>query len=112
MPLATRTSDDALILSPSEPRLDAQAAVPFRDAFLKASEGGSGPVVLDLAAVTFMDSSGLGAIVACFKALGRARPLVVAGASPSVAKLFAMTRIDQVLKLTPGVDEALAAVRA
>ena len=111
MPLATTTRDEVLVVTPSEARLDAQAAVGFRDEFMEAAAGGEGPIVLDLAAVKFMDSSGLGAVVACYKALGRARPLVVAGASPAVAKLFAMTRIDQVLRIAPSVDEALAVAR-
>ena len=112
MPLATTILDDALIIAPTEQRLDAQAAVGFRDDFMKACAEGQGPIVLDLANVKFMDSSGLGAVVACFKALGRGRPLVVAGATPAVTKLFAMTRIDQVLRLAPSVDEALAVARA
>lgn len=112
MPLATQTLEDALVVTPSEQRLDAQAAVGFRAEFMQAAADGQGPIVLDLANVKFMDSSGLGAVVACFKALGRGRPLVVAGATPTVAKLFAMTRIDQVLRLAPSVDEALAVARA
>jgi anti-sigma B factor antagonist len=108
VPLEVRQNGDVLILVPSEARLDAQAAIPFRDDFTREAGAHAGPVALDLAAVRFMDSSGLGAVVAGFKQLGAGRRLVVFNAAPAVKKLFQMTRIDKVLPLVDTEAEAVA----
>lgn len=108
MPLNSRAHEGLLILSPTESRLDAQAALTFREAFTQAATAHTGPVALDLGAVKFMDSSGLGAVVAGFKQLGPGRKLVIFNAAPPVKKLFQMTRIDRVLPLVDTEAEALA----
>jgi anti-sigma B factor antagonist len=110
--LKSRTREDLLILTPTDSRLDAQAAIGFRDAFSQAVGGHTGPVGLDLGGVKFMDSSGLGAVVASFKQLGAGRTLVIFQATAPVRKLFQMTRIDRVLPLVETEDEALARSRA
>lgn len=51
-----------------------------------------GDVVLDLSELTFMDSTGLGALVAISKDLSGT--LIIAGASPQVRKLMALVRAD------------------
>ena len=44
MPLEVRQNGDVLILVPSEARLDAQAAIPFRDSFTREAGAHAGPV--------------------------------------------------------------------
>jgi anti-sigma B factor antagonist len=80
-------------------RIDAAAAVQFRDAMRSATEGGQPRVVLDLSRVTFVDSSGLGAIIAVMKHLGAERTLELAGLQPGVAKVFRLTRLDEIVKV-------------
>lgn len=104
--------EELLILSPDERRLDAQAALPFKEAFQAAVESHPGPIGLDLSRVGFMDSSGLGAVVACFKQLGPGRPLVVINPTEAVRKLLSLTRIDRVLPVVVSQDEALQRTRA
>ncbi|HKU94996.1 MAG TPA: anti-sigma factor antagonist, partial [Vineibacter sp.] len=69
-------------------------------------------VILDLGAVEFMDSSGLGAIVALLKRIGRDGDLVLAGTRPAVRKLLQITRIDRILTQHATVDEAARALGA
>lgn len=63
--------------------------------------------ILDLTAVPYMDSSGLG-IVARHFALCQSHgvSLVVASATPRVRELFRITKMDTVIKLASSVDEA------
>ena len=73
--------------------------------------GAEGRVVLDLGTVTFIDSSGLGAIVAAMKQLGPARRLELAGMLPMVEKVFRLTRMDSVFRIHPTLAAADGAMR-
>ena len=64
-------------------------------------------VVLDLSKVEFMDSSGLGAVVGSMKQLGRDRQLDLAGLTPTVDKVFRITRMDRVFRIYDTAEAAL-----
>lgn len=85
-------------------RIDAAGAIAFKDRMKELTEGREGRVVLCLDAVTFVDSSGLGALVAAMKQLAPARRLELSGLSPGVAKLFRLTRMDHVFLIHPTLD--------
>jgi anti-sigma B factor antagonist len=53
-------------------------------------------VILDMSRVNFLDSSGLGAVVASMKALAPERKLELSGLTPTVQKVFRLTRMDSV----------------
>ena len=89
-----------------EPRIDAAGAVDFKEAIRAALTGHDGRVLLDLSRVEFLDSSGLGALVAVMKMLG-GRPLELAGVGPIVRKVLTLTRMDRVFVLHPDRDAAL-----
>jgi anti-sigma B factor antagonist len=97
-----------LLIRVADDRIDAAAAVQFRDAMRSATEGGQIRVVLDLSRVVFVDSSGLGAIIAAMKHLGPERELELAGLQPAVAKVFRLTRLDEIVKVHPDVGAAFA----
>jgi anti-anti-sigma factor len=64
----------------------------------------NGDVILDLSAVTFIDSSGLHALVAAHKRLGlRGARLVLHGTSPYAQRVIEITGLDRYLDLD-GVD--------
>lgn len=89
-------------------RIDAAGAVAFKDAFRSATSSGNQIVVLDLSEVTFIDSSGLGAIVAAQKLLNDGRRLELAGLQDAVAKVMALTKMDTVFRIHADVAEAEA----
>ena len=96
--LAIRVEDD---------RIDAASAIRFKDRMRELTQGTIGRVVLDLTRVAFLDSSGLGAVVAAMKALGADRPLELAGLTPTVQKVFRLTRMDSVFVIHPAVPDEL-----
>jgi anti-sigma B factor antagonist len=101
MQLFVKQQAGHLVIRVEDRRIDAAAAIGFKEAMRGATDGGQGPVILDLSQVDFLDSSGLGAVVAVKKLLGPARPLELAGLTPTVAKVFRLTRMDSVFVIHP-----------
>ncbi len=93
------TTDAGLVLHLKLERIDAAIAVEFKENVRRQIEGGTGPVILDMSSVDFLDSSGLGAVVAVMKILGPERPLQLAGLRPPVAKVFRLTRMDRIFTI-------------
>ncbi|MDF0598803.1 STAS domain-containing protein [Psychromarinibacter halotolerans] len=109
MQLEAEDRDGVRIVRATQPRLDAVVAVQFKDAFRDVTADAQNRVVLDLSAVEFLDSSGLGAIVAAMKHLAPDRRLELAGLGPIVTKVFSLTRMDTVFAIHADVEQALAA---
>ena len=107
MNLTSRTEGDLQIIHIAETRIDAAVAIEFKDAMRNETEDGKDIVVLDLSEVQFIDSSGLGAIVASMKQLGRNRKLALGGLTPAVDKVFRLTRMDSVFPLYATLEGAL-----
>lgn len=96
MKLTLNNDGSVDVVSVEADRIDASVAVEFKDAFRSSVADGDGPVVLDLTNVSFLDSSGLGAVVAARKLLGDDRKLDLAGLQAPVAKVMQLTRMDTV----------------
>ena len=90
---------DFLLLTPQGTRLDAAAALPFKEAMRKALAGHGGRVLIDMGPVDYLDSSGLGALVAAMKMLDGGRRLELARCGPAVRKVLRLTRMDGVFVL-------------
>jgi len=90
-------------------KLDAAAAIRFKDRFREIAEDSCQHYILDMSLVSFMDSSGLGAVVAVMKHLGPDRKLDIAGLTPAVDKVFKLTRMDKIFDIFPTLAEALDA---
>lgn len=107
MQIATTRQGDVLVITVGETRLDARSAGSFRELVAEFIRAGHSKIVLNLTAVEFIDSSGLGALIAILKTLGPHGGLVFCGIQQSIARLFQLTRMDKVFVILPGQDEAL-----
>jgi anti-sigma B factor antagonist len=107
MLLATETTEAGLVIRVQGNRIDAAGAIEFKEAVRQAADQPGNPVILDLSQVTFLDSSGLGAVVAVMKLLGPGRPLHLAAPQPNVAKVFRLTRMDSIFTIHPDVPPRL-----
>lgn len=105
MNLTTERRGGYLAVHVQEPRIDAAIAIQFKDRMREMVADGPERIILDLSQVGFLDSSGLGAVVAVRKALGAERRLELAGLTPSVAKVFRLTRMDSVFTLHPALPD-------
>jgi anti-sigma B factor antagonist len=69
-------------------------------------------LIVDLSAVTMLDSSGLGVLIGVLKGLEtdtKATQLRLIIGEPQVLKVFSITGLDGVFSIFPSLDEALAA---
>ena len=95
-----------------EGRLDAAAAPNFKQQISSAIAGGNVRLALHLAHVSFMDSTGLGALVAALKAARKADgDIGIVAPSSQVQKLFRLTAMDRVFRIFDTHDEALRQLR-
>jgi anti-sigma B factor antagonist len=101
--------DDVLVVKVLESRISADVAGPFKQALIEYVNRGNRRLVLDLGQVTFIDSSGLGALIGSLKAIGDDGELALCGARETVANMFKLTRMNKVFRMFESPDEAVAA---
>lgn len=67
----------------------------------------SAMLIVDLSDVSFIDSSGLSALIACWRKMReQGRKLAVVGAQGEVLEVFRLTRLDDLIALYPSKEEA------
>lgn len=107
MQMTAVEAENALIVTVKDRRIDAAVAVRFKNRMMELTSHPTARVILDLSQVEFLDSSGLGAVVGSMKQLGRGRRLDLAGLTPSVEKVFRITRMDRVFRVYDSLDAAM-----
>lgn len=107
MKLAIENREDVLVVQPEESRLDALIASEFKDRLGSLIKDGHRKIVLDLASVEFIDSSGLGAMVTVLKKIGNLGEMRLCSISKPVQSLFEMTRMNKVFKIFEDRQQAL-----
>lgn len=105
MRLVPNVSGDRLVIEVAEPRIDAAVAIEFKERMRDLIKDAPERVVLELSKVGFLDSSGLGAVVAVMKLLAPERRLELAGLTPTVEKVFRLTRMDSVFVIHPAAPD-------
>lgn len=103
--VAERQGGD-LVVRVSENRVDAAVAVRFKEQMRDHFSGDHARVILDLSHVEFLDSSGLGAVVAVLKEVPDGKSFCLAGLTSNVEKVFRLTRMDTVFTIYPSVELA------
>ena len=101
-----------LIVRVEEARIDAVVAIRFKDQMRELIAESAGTVLLDLGQVGFLDSSGLGAVVAVKKMLAPELQLELAALTPAVDKVFRLTRMDRVFTIHPEAPAAAGQAHA
>ncbi|MBU2957326.1 STAS domain-containing protein [Paracoccus sp. 1_MG-2023] len=99
MQFIVEDADSHLHISVTETRIDAAIATQFKDKLREIVNRNRKPVHLDMARVEFMDSSGLGAMIAVRKGLPENLPLVLLALTPNVERVFRLTRMDSVFDI-------------
>jgi anti-sigma B factor antagonist len=108
MQLQTQTRPKVISVQVMEDRIDAATAIQFKEKMRDVTRDAPPRVVLDLGRVQFLDSSGLGAIVAVKKLLGPDRQLELSSLTPTVEKVFRLTRMDSIFTIHASLETAVS----
>jgi anti-sigma B factor antagonist len=110
MQIEVDTDGAATIVRPLADRLDIEVASDFRSKLLSLIEQGHRHLVVDLDAVTFIDSSGLGALVSALKTIKRSNgsgDVKLARVQPPVVSLLEIIRLNRVFTTYADVGGAV-----
>ena len=84
----------------------------FREALVEAVESRR-HLIVDLSAVSFLDSTGLGVLVHTQKRIATThKSMSLVGPTGMVAKVLRITRIDEAIPVHPNLDTAVSATSA
>ena len=100
--------DNYVVARPRDSRLDSIAAPEFRKTVLELSEKHGLQIVVDLDEVEFMDSSGLGAIIGCYKATQDSGGMLLCNVCDNVKEVFTLTHMDRIFEINDDLDACIS----
>lgn len=107
----TQHEPDITVIRPGAERLTAVNAKAFKDESIALVDQGASQLLVDFSEVTFLDSSGLGALVGVLKKVGNRGELSVCGLNSDITQMFKICRMDRVFTTYRDVDSGLQAIR-
>jgi anti-sigma B factor antagonist len=111
MNISTETREGRSIVSLREERLDSSNSGELRNIILGLLTAEGQRLIMDLSAVRFIDSSGLGTLLNSSKdAHQRSGSIVLAGLQPRVQSMLELTRLNVIFDIFPTLEDALAKV--
>ena len=109
MKIATRERDGVTILEPKGKITIGVGDIALRDAVHDAVNGDSKKILINLAKVKTIDSSGIGELVAAFTTVTKAGgSLKLFGIPPKVSDILQITQLVTVFDILDTEDEAVA----
>ncbi len=112
MMLEQRQNGTLVIVKPLERRLDADSSRDFKEQMAEIIKEGQKHILLDLAEVEFIDSSGLGTLLSLVRQLGEQGNLMLCSIADNVMSLLRLTRLNRVFQIYEDEAAAVAALAA
>jgi len=112
MNFITEDIGDNTVITIAVDRFDAAVAPELKNLVIDLVSEGKNRFLLDFEDVSFMDSSGLGAVVSGLKAVGEDGEFVVCGMSGVVLDLFKLTHMDRVFEIRDNRDDGMQSLAA
>lgn len=106
----TSYEPDITVVRPGVERLTALDAKAFKEELINLVAGGTTQLVIDFKDVSFLDSSGLGALVGVLKKIGVHGEMAVCGLQTDVAQMFKICRMDRVFNIYADVRVAVQTI--
>jgi anti-anti-sigma factor len=111
MPLniQSRQQDDVTILECIGDLRLGETSSCFRNTFRETVKAGAKKIIIDLAGVAYLDSTGIGELVGAHSAAGAAQARIKLVRLPEkVSNLLRLTRLSTVFQIHEEVDDAIA----
>lgn len=106
----TKHDLDIVVVRPGAERLTAFNAKTFKEEVVALIDEGTSQLVIDFKDVTFLDSSGLGALAGVLKRIGHRGDITVCGLNADISQMFRICRMDRVFKIYRDVDIAIQTI--
>ena len=104
---STRTTESGVVVVQPTGRLNMVAAPALRKQLNYIVESGKNRIVIDLSATEFIDSSGLGVLIAALKiARNAGGDLRIAAPTQQVCTVLELSNLDRVLRAYDSADSA------
>ena len=104
----TRPADNGVTIVAPTGRLDVAGAPALKEAIGEAVRKGPAKVVIDMVGVSFVDSTGLGSVIAALKQIRNSQgELRLAAPNQQVRVVLELTTLDRVFPYYATVEEAL-----
>jgi len=104
----SRQVDNGVTVVAPTGRLDVAGAPALKDAISEALKNGQAKVVIDMEGVSFVDSTGLGSVIAALKQIRSSQgDLRLAAPNQQVRVVLELTTLDRVFPYFSTVEEAL-----
>ncbi|WP_035241026.1 STAS domain-containing protein [Desulfobacter vibrioformis] len=110
MEINSKEIDHVLVVIPLEKQIDALVAKVFKGRMIDWISDGHQRIILDLANVEFIDSSGLSALIASFKAMDKGGRLVICNIHNTTRSIFDLTKMNRIFPFFNTLEEALKAI--
>jgi anti-sigma B factor antagonist len=105
----TRQTEGGVTVVAPTGRLDVAGAPALKDAISELPQNGQPRVVIDMEGVSFVDSTGLGSVIAALKQIrNRQGELRLAAPNQQVRVVLELTTLDKVFPYFATLEEALA----
>jgi len=82
----------------------------FEHAIKQRIQEGARKMIFDLSALSYIDSAGLGMVATCAGLMVKSGGKLVVSARGRIMQMFEITRLNQVIKIYPDFETALAAI--
>ena len=107
-----RVGDDVAVVA-LQGEVDIYSAPQFKEVMIQSIDEGAKHIVVDLAGVTFIDSTALGVLVSGGKRLQQTPGgLAIGCPDAKIRRILEITGLDTVFGVYPSRDEALASSKA
>jgi anti-anti-sigma factor len=104
----SRQADNGVTVVAPTGRLDVAGAPALKDAISEALKNGTPRVVIDMEGISFVDSTGLGSVIAALKQIRSSQgDLRLAAPNQQVRVVLELTTLDRVFPYFSTVEEAL-----
>jgi len=93
-------------------RLDVNSAVDFKNRMKEIIDSGRSKITIDLGRVTFIDSTGLGALVSCLRAANqKGGDVKLCCLKPEIRMVIELTRLHRVFEIFGSEADTVASFR-